>query len=413
MRFRNYSSPDPRSAESRIYLPNGTLFSTETKSRVTNSIGSMSDDKHGRPGRRSTKFVWWGDWGGDMTLQKTTYHLPPDFRIRTPKKGLDGKHEYDGWWYPVIPEQMASPLVIPPASSLDGWGTKAVAQTVPTRPQAGLTQFVAELKDIPKLPIVGLYRAIKAGGRRKDLFRRSARHVGGEYLNYEFGWRPLVQDLIDFHKATRDASKIIAQFERDSGRVVRRRRLIHHAQSSSSTAPTTSIGSGPSTAFLKLAGSEFIRTRTDETNIWFSGAYTYYLVPGKDFVSSVRRDEQLLNKLYGTRFSVDTLWELTPWSWALDWVSSIGSVAANLAAFSNDGLIMRYGYIMFNRTITTTAQLSCTVYNTTDRLTTRATCIQELKMRRRATPFGFGLTLGALSTRQLAILSALKLSRTR
>lgn len=161
-----------------------------------------------------------------------------------------------------------------------------------------------------------------------------------------------------------------------------------------------------------IRGADYVRyNRVDEESVWFSGAFTYYLTAGKDFVSSWKRDEQILSYLYGTRFSVDTLWELSPWSWAVDWVSSVGSVATNLAAFSNDGLVMRYGYVMFKRKVSTMAQMTCKIFNTDTLVSTHMKVEDELKMRRQATPFGFGLTIGGFSLRQVAILSALTLGK--
>lgn len=410
-RSRTWSSPNLVRGVETIWNSDGTRYDEFRRSRTNVSQGTMHDELHSRKHLSKSKFGWM-DWGGPMYSVSRRITTLDNFSLTSPKKGLYKKCTWDGYWHPATPAELQVQLVAPSTAMLDAWGTKAIARVIPTRPQSGLTQFVAELRDIPRMPIVGLYRAIKNGGRKKDLFRRSSRHIGGEYLNFEFGWRPLVADLIAFHKATRDASKHIAQLERDSGRVVRRKTTLYDNSTSTSwmSAGKSQIGFGPSTNVIR--GADYVRyNRVDEESVWFSGAFTYYLTAGKDFVSSWKRDEQILSYLYGTRFSVDTLWELAPWSWAVDWVSSVGSVATNLAAFSNDGLVMRYGYVMFKRKVSTMAQMTCKIFNTDTLVSTHMKVEDELKMRRQATPFGFGLTIGGFSLRQVAILSALTLGK--
>lgn len=291
-------------------------------------------------------------------------------------------------------------------------GTKGIAQSAPTRPQAGLTQFVAELKDIPKAPILGLYKAIAKGGRKKDLIKRAANGIGHEYLNFEFGWRPLQQDMKDFHKSVKDASKTIDQLLRDSGKVVRRRRTLREETVSDPPFESAfqTIGYGPTSVHLQ-AIQGVITEKSISTRVWFSGAFTYYISAGPSYISVAKRNEQILSKLFGTRFGIDTLWELTPWSWALDWVGNIGDVARNIAAFSNDGLILRYGYVMYHQKATETRSLTAIDKGSGRPVTTTATCVREYKTREGATPFGFGLSWSGFSSRQLAIAAALGLSR--
>ena len=170
------------------------------------------------------------------------------------------------------------------------------------------------------------------------------------------------------------------------------------------------IGAGPSSIFLAAVQGTITETK-NTIRVWFSGAFTYYISAGPGYKSVARRNEQVLSKLFGTRFGVDTLWELTPWSWALDWVGNIGDVATNLAAFSNDGLIMRYGYVMYHQKVTDSRSLTARFKSDNTFQSTTATLVREYKMRQAATPYGFGLTWSGFNNRQLAIAAAIGLTR--
>jgi hypothetical protein len=124
------------------------------------------------------------------------------------------------------------------------------------------------------------------------------------------------------------------------------------------------------------------------------------------------RAEQSSAKLFGTRVTPELFWELTPWSWAVDWVTNLGDVIHNVSAFSRDGLVMPYGYMMATITIKDTYTLSGFQFNTGPPQTMFQSFTSTSKQRIRATPFGFGLDLGGFTNRQWAIIGALGLSRT-
>jgi len=118
-------------------------------------------------------------------------------------------------------------------------------------------------------------------------------------------------------------------------------------------------------------------------------------------------------KILGLELTPENIWAITPWSWAVDWFTNAGSVIKNYQAFALDGLVMRYGYIMEHVVTKNTYYhvgpiLNC--WGDSDAPTPMC-FVTETKKRRRATPFGFGLTMAGLTTRQKAITAALGISR--
>jgi len=157
--------------------------------------------------------------------------------------------------------------------------------------------------------------------------------------------------------------------------------------------------------------------RRRETSIkrWFSGAFTYHL-PASMFSAMGGVDRRAVAlKLLGASLDPEVLWDLAPWSWAVDWFSSTGDVIHNLSAYASDGLVLRYGYIMEHSIVRDTYTYSGDLgiipqANFTGR-PADLVLISERKLRRRSSPFGFGLALSELTTRQKAIITALGLNR--
>jgi hypothetical protein len=109
----------------------------------------------------------------------------------------------------------------------------------------------------------------------------------------------------------------------------------------------------------------------------------------------------------------ETFYNLTPWSWLVDWKLNVGDVLKNITYLGKDGLVMRYGYIMEKIVRVETDTLSGLVSNTSSApyptIVQRYTTVS--KRRIRATPYGFGLNPASFSKKQWAILAALGISK--
>jgi len=155
---------------------------------------------------------------------------------------------------------------------------------------------------------------------------------------------------------------------------------------------------------------DVVLTRNVSRNQWFSGAFTYGLPKGDSALSGLHRHYLEAGKLLGTSLTPETLWELSPWSWAVDWFSNTGDVISNLSDWALYGLVMQYGYIMEHTIVSDT-------YTTTPtgikgvKSSTPLTFVTETKTRKRANPFGFGVAWNGLNPIQLGILAALGITR--
>jgi len=127
---------------------------------------------------------------------------------------------------------------------------------------------------------------------------------------------------------------------------------------------------------------------------------------GDDMSSRFKRYESEANRLLGTRISPEVVWNLAPWSWAVDWFSDTGDVIHNISVLGSDGLVLQYGYAM-NQTLRS-VQINGTLPNGK---TTSYSFEEKVLWRRPATPYGFGINLQTLTSKQIAVMAALGLSR--
>jgi len=305
-------------------------------------------------------------------------------------------------------------------ASLDMFGATAIANCAPTKPTANLLASLAEAyhDGLPKL----LGKATwQARTQRAIDVRRKAGTGADEFLNYQFGWLPLVSDVRDFVKGVAFMDMLLQQYIRDNGKVVRRQFAFTPEVSvsetiiSSNTVPYTGTNPGLVPNFQKQPRGKVLRRRETVVERWFSGAFVYHLPKTffSELYSPFADKFQVYRKVFGLELTPDVLWELTPWSWAADWFSNAGDVIHNVGAWSNGGLVMKYGYIMEHTYVRDTYTfVGPTNLNGGEYQRPPDTVlVSETKMRRRANPFGFGLTMGGLSTLQKSILTAVGLTR--
>jgi len=216
----------------------------------------------------------------------------------------------------------------------------------------------------------------------------------------------------------RNAERIMAQYERDAGKVVRRR-LQFPAERSVSYGnflyPQVPFY-GPRQSRLEAPGlthSVDFEVEVTKTR-WFSGAYTYFLPEDWNLRKEKMSSADVLSNLFNTSLTPEALWDLTPWSWAIDWFANTGDVLRNISAFAGNALILHYGYMM-QHTVATTTYFSRDKkpFLGTDQGVGVVKFVVETKQRRRASPYGFGISFESLNATQKAIMTALGLSKGR
>jgi hypothetical protein len=334
------------------------------------------------------------DVGGPMILTRnitTPYYIP---------------YNYGGSFYTFRFINLDTSGYNPPSeSSIRANGTTAIARTTPTSPQFSASTALGELRNdgLPSAIGVQTWRA-----RAKH-----ARQAGDEYLNYQFGWVPLVNDVRNFARTVINHHQLLKDFQAGSGKVTR---VGYHFPSvenwTSGSSPTVLVAQSGNSGWSTTVPASWTKQTLQKT--WFKGAFTYHIPVGQSAAAKAARFASYANHLYGVRLTPEVLWNLSPWTWALDWFANTGDIIHNISTIGHDGLVLKYGYIMSHTRV-------CYSIGTPGRyisaypnylLSGSTQVVQETKKRFPADPYsGFSVNLGPLSATQTAILAALGLSR--
>lgn len=357
------------------------------------------------------------DLGGDFFTQKSyVASKPRRAKIKRLKYPFNDTtltpivHEYNGVVLPCYPYQTPGKLSFPPASNssnatLDSLGATAIARCAPGNPPANLATFLGELRNDGLPALVG-------SAIWKSNTKRIIESAGQDYLNASFGWAPMISDISSFANSISRSNSILHQYERDAGKVVRRSYQFPSQKTISETTFSTdqAIQLFPATSAFQdsFSGNKVTRIREISRRQWFSGAFTYYLPSDYDSRNSIRGLASKAEHLLGTSLTPEVLWNLTPWSWAVDWFANTGDVIHNVQRFAGGGLVMRYGYMMEHTIVTDIYTYTGTPLQGAGAvMPSPLILVTETKVRRGANPFGFGLSWNGLSSFQASILAAL------
>nr|UJQ85709.1 MAG: hypothetical protein 1 [Leviviridae sp.] len=391
--------------------------------------GSQVTDSEAHPAwlRRRQGSVFKGDLGGPFSTTKKTVEAPLGLsasisgeRYSEPNSfNPEGRYIdrviYSGPILPLAPWMCEWP--VPSSSSsntLDELGTTAIARCSPSNPTVDLAVTIGEFfKEGIPATIGGTLQQWKSLSGRD---RRRA--IGKEHLNIEFGWKPLINDLVKFSHAIVHADKILSDYQRGSGSMVRRRYEFPKQEESSillardATSPWINPSHGLLYTPLANQGKVY-RTYKYERKQWFSGAFTYYVPPPDGLRNSMARAVIQARKLLGISLTPDTLWNLAPWSWAIDWFTNTGDVLSNWSDWAIDNQVLLYGYMMEHTVQSYTYTFTGPTGLYGGGVPGDISMVTETKLRRQATPYGFGLNWADFSARQLSIITALGISRSK
>lgn len=330
-----------------------------------------------------------------------------------------------GWWgggSPPVPGQSGftnhngGKWIDSNSEPLESQGATGWNRARPDAPIIDLGQFLGELRNVPSLPGKSALNAL--GRKTKDAQKRTsaAKAAGDEYLNAEFGWKPLLSDLSKLLSIREELDKRLAQLRRDNGHsgpgVRRNVTLVDVNEVTYSDYETENPFYPYLHPFYHVNGSgrNYV-TVTKSRKDWFEAKFRYYIpelaMPGYPGPTAA--------KLLGLSPSPSLAWELTPWSWLIDYFANVGDVLSNMAGNASSNLVADYAYVMSTVTHRTDVTQMGTILSGTPvkpvPISSSLSYEYSLKRRSYASPFGFGLKPGDLSGRQAAILGALGMSR--
>lgn len=379
----------------------------------------------------------WDGGGPFYTWQRTVDHGKKD-TILVLKNTVGGLYYTQGS-SGVIPAHASNPSdLVPSWSTVRAGLTDLYAtgykRTRPGNPVADVGVFLSEtFRDgLPQHPGTSLRRAFNTsyafhtrGGSWRTLPARlfetlhRFRYLGSEYLNVVFGWKPFINDLRKMYNLMKTIDKQMAKIVRENGKTIRRRARLESDKTSSQTSklyalPYVNVYGGPPGY---MTGSTYYTvTTTTKSKAWFVAAWQYHIPD----TGSWLWDARARLALFGALPTPEVIYNALPWTWLIDWFSNLGDVVSNFGGNAVDNLVTRYSFTMkeTTETVESRSQVSHSGVNAfgsywpsrdiafTSTMTTRS------KSRvGGGNPFGLDVQLPSLTTGQLAILSALGISR--
>jgi hypothetical protein len=329
----------------------------------------------------------------------------PQITVPLPEVKERSIQEFGQWGYGFDHARQSDPWIHPSQTDeeLAVLGASLVSKLAPTAPHNSVYTSLGELRNdgLPSIPFLSF---LKGGS--------IAKNAGGEYLNYQFGIAPTISDVKNILETVKKADKLWKQYLRDSGRLVRRRFDMDPEKETVTEIlatepwiiPVNTSSSHWSSVGPVTAVTEITRKR------WFSAAYLYYV--DKSSLAGMEGFLEKANYLYGWKPSPSATYNLTAWSWLLDWFTNTGDVIDNVSLYLEDPFLVRWAYIMEETSAVKTISQSL-VSSQGQSVTASMRFTTHIKKRRRVNPFHLGFKGGALNGHQLAILAALGLTKGR
>lgn len=291
-------------------------------------------------------------------------------------------------------------------------GVKGWNRAAPGKPEADIATALGEAQEI--VPMI--QQTVKSFAKAYQRIKRkgqpySASNAADDWLNFNFGWLPFLNDIIDFINVVQHQEDLIYQLRKDNAKWVYRRRSVRREEQVEQVYSSQNVpGHIPAAATQcytyplgNIRGEKVTRL-----NSWFVGRFKYY-IPYLKTKGPVTTREMV--HLLGLKPTPMMVYNLLPWSWLLDWATNVGDSFANFQSIFIDGVVSKYAYVMSHKTQRVTFEYYSNYKGTP--LSTINYAEIEQKLRSPALPFGFTTPATSFSDRQWSILAALGISRNR
>lgn len=339
------------------------------------------------------------DVGGPFQVQTTKMVLQPVNVGTIYWPGAPNGDTYTGY----IVQDMIQDGFVSPNDIVSAWGAKAYNRMRPDAPSMQAAVAVYELKDVP-------------GMLEQRFLDHGLAGIGDYYLALKFGWEALLSDVRSFVLTQMSAQKRLAQLLRDEGRPVRRKVKL---MSDKQVISENFIGHPVSGCQPTFVSGYYGLTTTKSsryvyTDLWASAQFRYWLPSGPRDIAWKRR---MLASIFGLNPNPATVYKAIPWSWLVDWFSSLGDCISNYWDTVAQRCAADYYYLMERSGVYTELNVTNEFhdYETGGIKTVNGTGICDTygEFRIKGDPFGLNTAPNSLGSVQLAILGALGLSRLR
>lgn len=355
--------------------------------------------------------------GGDFS--STKQYFLPGLNGQKVSLGKPGGNSvtYNGWVLPAAPDTMTQFTPSPISDDvLKDIGARQMRYSDPKKPIVDLGQDIAEFKreGLPSFRSLLVLRNFlrREYGTEEIKEGINLDNIAKEHLNYQFGWRPVISDI---YAAARAANTLDKKWAKLKARGERLQRIhfdlpVEHTITTETVAVGGTVYPNLSLSLCSGQSSALSRTREVVTTRKFSASYMYH-IPEAHLATRLGIEKILqYQKQYGLSIDPALIWELTPWSWLVDWFLPMGNFLKAVDSSVLGTTVWPWAYVSEHSVYTDTFERPGAVLSNGVRVAP-VQVVYDYKRRIGANPFGFGLSWGDLSPLQLSLLTAVGITR--
>lgn len=244
------------------------------------------------------------------------------------------------------PSDPRTVYALPNMADCEGFAWDILAKTTPASPHVSIPTAIGELKDLPSL-IRDWGRGLLRDVRKKKFLRRAA----SGHLTWRWVLKPMIGDVMKMLQFVETANKRFRELKslRDGRGIRKRCSLLSDATAGS---PTRILANSDGAMVYVWRQNKFTLKR------W--GSVQWKLRPDSNLLEMDDRElMQFTRRLllgvtsYGT---LESAWELLPWSWFIDWFSNAGT----LISANNNSVQCQWSKVCVMQTSTSEALIHST-----------------------------------------------------
>jgi len=225
-------------------------------------------------------------------------------------------------------------------------GPEVYRRALPSSRHFGLVRSIVELRDLPRSisqlrdslgNLSSIYRSISDKGIRDTVFNlyNAVPSIPNEYLSYHFGWKQIYNDVMSTLSQPKKVGRRINYLLDKVGQEAR----FHSQIKFSESEPASSL----IYANDLLDYPPYRLSARVERDIVIRAALGLKIkFPHVDLP---KFRSQLFNKMLGIEITPVDLYELTPWSWLVDWFTGLGNYLDLIQEVYRDPNLVNYGFL--------------------------------------------------------------------
>lgn len=209
-----------------------------------------------------------------------------------------------------------------------------LSRTLPMARSFGLFRSLAELRDLNRLADLSeIPRKLK-----ERIF--TAKDLAGSHLAVEFGIKPLVSDVQRMLSLPDTIARRVNYLLERNGKPTTFRRKIFLEEDISGFTPTWSTSGTSDSMWTKVR-----TTSSQRRSIELRCSANYTVEFPKLEVPTLRKN--ISRKLWGLEPTLVDLYNLTPWSWLIDWFTGLGNYLQAIEDINSDPNLVNDAWISY------------------------------------------------------------------